>query len=433
MKIGILGGGISGLTLQRFLEHPSEVLEKAPVVGGLCRTFWKDGFGFDIGGHILFSKHPHVNELVNRLLGDNINHCKRANKILFKGRYVKYPFENDLGSLDKQDAYECLIGYLKNDFHGEPANLEEWAYAAFGRGIADRYLIPYNRKIWKLEPREIGLEWVGRIPRPPLEDVVKSAMGIETEGYTHQLYFRYPLHGGFESVVKAMVKDPERVFCDTRVQKIWKDRGRWVVCDGVRERVYDRLVLAFPVMDAVRCFEDVPDEVKLAVANLRFNALRLAFIAVNNESLLDKSAVYIPDPTVQPHRVCYMGFFSPNVVKPGTSSLVAETTTRPGDRVDSLRNDDFLDVVVSDLDRVGIIRKEDVIVRDTKRIGYAYPVYDRDHGKNTQTIRHWFASRGIEQLGRFAEFDYINSDECIHRAMQLAKKLNAVGGAALAG
>ena len=64
MHIGILGGGISGLTLQRFLEHPSEVLEKAPVPGGLCRTFWKDGFGFDIGGHILFSKHHHVNELV---------------------------------------------------------------------------------------------------------------------------------------------------------------------------------------------------------------------------------------------------------------------------------------------------------------------------------------------------------------------------------
>ena len=65
MTIGILGGGISGLTLQRFLTHPSEVLEKASRPGGLCRTFWKDGFGFDIGGHILFSKHAHVNELTD--------------------------------------------------------------------------------------------------------------------------------------------------------------------------------------------------------------------------------------------------------------------------------------------------------------------------------------------------------------------------------
>ena len=64
--------------------------------GGLCRTFWKDGFGFDIGGHILFSKHRHVTDLVQSLLGDNYNTCKRLNMILFKDRYVKYPFENDL-------------------------------------------------------------------------------------------------------------------------------------------------------------------------------------------------------------------------------------------------------------------------------------------------------------------------------------------------
>src|SRR5438132_12838772 len=76
MNVGIIGGGISGLTLQRFLKHPCEVLEAAPVPGGLCRTFWKDGFGYDIGGHILFSKHQHVTDLVNQVLGDNINYCK---------------------------------------------------------------------------------------------------------------------------------------------------------------------------------------------------------------------------------------------------------------------------------------------------------------------------------------------------------------------
>jgi protoporphyrinogen oxidase len=206
---------------------------------------------------------------VNSLLGENINYCKRANQILFKGRYVKYPFENDLGALDRQDAYECLIDYLKNDFRGEPTNFEEWAYSTFGRSIADKYLIPYNRKIWKMEPREMGLEWVGRVPKPPMEDVVKSALGIETEGYTHQLYFRYPLHGGFEALVRAMTKDPAKVACNTRVEKIRKVRGRWVVYDGQRERVYDHLVLAFPVMDALGCFEGVPAEVTAAVQGLR--------------------------------------------------------------------------------------------------------------------------------------------------------------------
>src|SRR5262249_51831721 len=147
---------------------------------------------------------------------------------------------------------------------------------------------------------------------------------------------------------------------------------------------------------------------------------------------MDKSAVYIPDPTVHPHRVCFMGFFSPNVVKPGTSSLVAETTTRPGDAVDRMSDVDFLDLVVDDLDRVGILRKQDVILRDTRRVEYAYPVYERDYAKNVATLRDYFASIGVEQLGRFAEFDYINSDECIRRALVLADKLNALGERSLA-
>jgi protoporphyrinogen oxidase len=190
-------------------------------------------------------------------------------------------------------------------------------------------------------------------------------------------------------------------------------------------RTYDHLVMAFPVTEAIKCFEDVPAEVQRAVAGLRYNALRVAFLAVNNESLLDKSAVYIPDPTVHPHRVCYMGFFSPNTVRPGTSSLVAETTVRPGSEVDRLDNEAFLDLIVNDLDRAGILRKEDVILRDTRRIEYAYPVYDRNYGRNVETIRQYFASLGIDQLGRFAEFDYINSDECIHRALRMAERLNA--------
>lgn len=424
MNVGILGGGISGLTLQRFLRHPSEVLERGAVPGGLCRTFWKDGFGFDLGGHILFSKYPHVNELIDRLLEGNLNHCRRANQVLFKGRYVKYPFENDLGTLEQQDCYECLIDYLKNDYP-EPANFEEWAYYTFGRSIADKYLIPYNRKIWKREPRELGLEWVSRIPRPPMEDVVRSALGIATEGYTHQLHFRYPLQGGAEALVQAMIEDPALVHCEAVVQSIRREGKHWTVADGQATRHYDHLVLAFPIHEAIRCFTDVPGEVREAVSRLRYNALRIAFLAVNNTSLMDRSAVYIPDPTVLPHRVCFMGYFSPYLVRPGTSSLVAEVTTPSGDRIDQLTNDDFLDRVVGDLDRIGILRREDVILRDTRRVEYAYPVYDLAYTGNVQIVRRYFASLGIDLLGRFAEFDYINADECIHRALQLAEKLNS--------
>lgn len=423
MHIGILGGGLSGITLQRFLKHPCEVLEAAPVPGGLCRTYWKDGFGYDIGGHILFSKQQAINELVDRVLGQNINRCRRANCVLFKGRYVKYPFENDLAALDKEDRYECLIGYLKADFP-QPTNFEEWMYYAFGRGIAEQYLIPYNRKIWKTEPRQMGVEWVERIPKPPMEDVVKSALGITTEGYAHQLYFRYPLHGGIESLVRAMIADGAKLTCNAKAQSIRRDGRGWKVSDAHETRSYDHLVLAFPIHEAIKCLSNVPREVEQAVAALRYNAIRIAMIAVNNDSLMDKSAIYMPDFGVLPHRVCYMGFFSPNMVRPGTSSLIAEVTSRPGDAIDVTSDGVILERIIDDLDRVGIIHKPDVIVTDLRRFEYAYPVYDINYTRNKTIIHKYFASIGVDLLGRFAEFDYINSDECIRRALALADKLN---------
>ena len=188
MKVGILGGGLSGIALQRFLRHESVVVEKEERPGGLCRTIEKNGFKYDIGGHILFSKDQAIMEVVKAILGDNINYCKRANTILYKGRYVKYPFENGLGALDKADIYDCLIGYLKND-HPKPGNLEEWIYYTFGDGIARQYLAPYNEKIWKEPLKNISLDWVERVPKPPLEDIVKSCLGIETEGYLHPTLF----------------------------------------------------------------------------------------------------------------------------------------------------------------------------------------------------------------------------------------------------
>ena len=60
----------------------------------------------------------------------------------------------------------------------------------------------------------------------PVFGIIKSALGIETEGYVHQLHFYYPKSGGFEELPRAFeahVKD--RV---GRVTEQWmfRDFGR---------------------------------------------------------------------------------------------------------------------------------------------------------------------------------------------------------------
>ena len=207
------------------------------------------------------------------------------------------------------------------------------------------------------------------------------------------------------------------------MREVRRQQDGWQVSDGRESRRFDELVVAMPIHEAVRCFPDVPEEVRAAVAGLRHNAIYIVMLAVNNPSLMDRSAIYIPDPEVLPHRVCYMGFFSPNMVRPGTSSLIAEITCRPGDAIDALGKEGVLERTVRDLDRVGILRAGDVIATDVRRVEYAYPVYDLQYARNVRTMREYFASIGVHLLGRFAEFEYINTDECVRRAVALAERL----------
>lgn len=66
----------------------------------------------------------------------------------------------------------------------------------FGEGITNIYLRPYNEKIWNFDPAFMDTQMVERIPKPPKEDIIRSASGETIDGYVHQLYFSYPISSG---------------------------------------------------------------------------------------------------------------------------------------------------------------------------------------------------------------------------------------------
>lgn len=414
---------MSGLTLQRFLEQDSEILEKEDRIGGLCRTFSKDGFRYDIGGHILFSKDKDYLPFVRELLQTNIRRCKRTNKVLFKGRYVKYPFENGLGELEKEDTYDCLNGFLTNSAP-EPSNFKEWMYHTFGRGITEKYLLPYNEKIWKYPLDQMSMGWVERVPKPPVEDVVKSALGIETEGYVHQLYFDYPAVGGIEALPLAMRKQSASIKTNFQVRAIRKSGHEWIVSNGDEDRRYHKLVLTIPLDQSIACMEGVPPEVRSAVSNLRYNSVRIVLVGINRDSLLDKTAIYVPDPSILAHRMCFMGYFSRSMVPEGRSSLMVEISAPPGHPTSQMSDASILQRVVDDCHSLGILDSKDVIATDVQNIQYGYVIYDLHYQRNMAIVRKYFSGLGIDLLGRFAEFEYINLDEVIRRARKKACDLN---------
>lgn len=423
MLTGILGGGPSGVALQRFLDGDSEILEKEDRVGGLCRSFQKEGFSYDIGGHVIFSKNNEYMDFIRGVLAENCGTRRRINQVLFKGRYVKYPFENDLAALEVRDNLECLVGYLFNR-HPKPSNFKEWMLATFGTGITKKYLAPYNEKIWKYPLEKMGLEWVGRVPKPPARDVIKSAFGIKTEGYVHQLNFNYPKRGGFEAMVKALSKENAHVVSNFRVQSIRRQGADWVVSDGWDQKRYDRLVSTIALPYLLDCLEQVPPDVRRAIEDLRYNPLRIVLVGVRHAGLKEKTAVYVPEPSILAHRICFMAAFSEWTVPVGKSSVIAEISTPKDGELYRASDAYLVERVIADLEKLNILDRKDVVVTEVRRVEHGYVVYDLDYQKKMDKIRGYFKELGVELLGRFAEFEYINSDQAVIKALKLAQKMN---------
>ncbi|HYS53409.1 MAG TPA: FAD-dependent oxidoreductase [Thermoanaerobaculia bacterium] len=420
--IGILGGGISGISLAAHLDENVEVLEKRARIGGLCGSISDQGFTFDAAGpHIMFSKNKDVLNLMVSVLGDNVHQRRRENKIWFKGRLVKYPFENDLASLPKEDNFDCIYGYIVNPHANEkPANLAQWSYATFGEGISNKYFIPYNRKIWNYDPSRIGLEFVSRIPKPPMEDVLKSSIGIPTEGYLHQLHFYYPTQGGYEAIVHAFAKRVRgKIVTGTPVLELRRDLEKWIV----NGRQYDMVVSTIPIHELLTVWKDAPKDARDTASKLRYNSLINVLLGAHNDAGHPYTAVYIPDPDVICHRISFPQNFSPRNVPQGGSAVMAEITANAGDGVWEMTDDQVLERTIADLERIGFVDPGKIVYRRVVRFQYGYPVYDLDYAKNVKALRDSVASTGLKLLGRFAQFDYINSDVCVERALALASEL----------
>lgn len=436
MKVGILGGGLTGLAIASLLKRNGidfEVLEKENECGGLMRSISENGFTFDYGGsHIIFSKDSEAMEFLTRTLGNNIIRNRRNTKILFRGRLVKYPFENGLSDLPDEDNFECVKYFLENLSRKEkgeipkPENLKQWFYYTFGTGIAEKYLIPYNEKIWKYNLEKTSTEWVERIPNPPVEDIIKSSVGIETEGYTHQLYFCYPRTGGIQEVIKSLESGfEERIFKGFEIVEISRKGKSWIVSGShkgkLEKREYDRIISTIPVQSLCESVK-APEKVKSAAGKLKYNSLVCVMLGIVREKLNDLSWLYIPERNIITHRVSFPSNYSDKNSPKGTSSILAEVTCNFNDKIWKMPEREIVERVVKDLERLDIIKSSEVCLSKAMKLRYAYVINDLDYRKNNSVVQEHFRKSGIGLVGRFSEFKYLNMDNCVRNAMDFVKR-----------
>lgn len=436
MKIAILGAGISGLALARFLVEGGvapdslHLFEAGSEVGGLCRSKNVDGFTYDVaGGHILYSKDaPAMQWMKDCAGGDGAFVRKdRHTRIRFEDRWVNYPFENGLGDLPPQANFDCLSGYVhawhKRQVDGSraPEDFAAWIRWRFGDGIATHFMNPYNEKVWKRDLAAITSDWVaGRVPDAPVDDVLRSSVGIRTEGYTHQSIFYYPKHGGFQAITDGIASTiHSRVRLNTPVTEFARTKSGW----RVEGEEFDIVVSTLALTDLPDLVREVPADVARAMRELEYNGLVCTLIALDREAHPDLSWIYLPHASQGPaNRVTYMSNYSPENAPRGKASFLCEVTVAGGTPFPGreLERD-----VIAGLVHAGLVRREEILFDHRSTTRHAYIVFDHDYAARRKIAFDWMQAQALIPLGRFGRFEYDNSDQCVIKARALAEQLIA--------
>ncbi|QDU68269.1 protoporphyrinogen/coproporphyrinogen oxidase [Engelhardtia mirabilis] len=434
MKTAILGAGVSGMALARFLVERGRpitdlhLFEAAPVAGGLCQSKTVDGYTYDVaGGHILFSKDAAAMQWMKDQAGgdDAFEKRDRNTKIRFEDKWVHYPFENGLGDLPIQANYDCLEGYVRA-WHertardtAAPADFASWIRWRFGDGIADHFMAPYNAKIWKRPLDQITSEWVaGRVPDAPVADVLKAAIGMRTEGYTHQALFYYPKNGGFQAITDGLYEGLKaQVRLSTVVESVRQVGERY----SVNGEDFDAVVSTLPLNVLPDIVEGMPAGPAEAMRTLEFNSVTCILLALDRAEHPNLSWIYLPHDVQGPaNRVTYMSNYATTNAPAGKTSLMCEITSDgklpyPGAEAEKQ--------TIAGLIHAGLMREEELLFTDRSSSKYAYIVYDHGFSERKRTALEYLDSVGVVPLGRFGKYEYHNSDQCVIEARKLADQL----------
>jgi protoporphyrinogen oxidase len=184
------------------------------------------------------------------------------------------------------------------------------------------------------------------------------------------------------------------------------------------------LISTIPLQELLQCLESVPENVKRACSELKYNSIACVFLGIIGK-VPDISWMYIPEKELGlSNRISFPSNYSPDVAPQGNSSILIEITYREGDEASSMLDREIIDHVVDSLANMKIIKtRDDVVFRAVVRQKYAYVIYDLEYQKNIAIVKEYCARIGIGLVGRFAEFEYLNMDGCIRNAMNFSGDL----------
>ncbi len=392
-----------------FTSNDYLVLEKDAELGGYCKTIKEKDFVWDYSGHFFHFQNKWVEEFVMPGVESEILDIEKRTSIYYKGHRIEFPFQKNIHQLSQDEFIDCLYDLFNNpqtDF----TTFKQMLYAKFGKSIAEKFLIPYNEKLYACDLDRLDVDAMGRFfPYADKEDIIRNFKPSKDHSYNAR--FKYPRGGAIE-YIKSVVKrlDAGKIHCNEKLLRV--DTQNQIVYSDKGEYPYDNLISSVPFPTLLELCGVSYDRAKYSSNQvLTFN---IGFDKGNEE--IKDQWIYFQDKSLVFYRV---GFYN-NIFGTEKLSVYVEIGLKSDAEIDEQA---YLERALSDLQRVGIVKDHKVEAYSTVVMNPAYVHVSKQMERDREEKKSLLASNHIYSIGRYGSWCYCSIEDNIIEAKRLSEHL----------
>jgi protoporphyrinogen oxidase len=387
---------------------------------------------------------------------------RRLSRIFFLRRFFDYPVTlsyKTIKNLGVSRFFKSSISYMYSLLaKRNEKSLEDFIINRFGKELYLTFFKDYTYKVWGIEPNKIPADWgAQRIKGVSIKKVLENAVkkvftnkerNINQKNVETSLIeqFYYPKYGPghfWETVSQEIKRKGGEFIFNQTVCKIVSKNNKIIsvltedISGKLAEYKGDYFISSMPVQDLIKAFDPKDEIVNNTAKGLIYRSFITVGLLLKKLELLNDTKIsthrnitpdlwiYIQEKDVKIGRLQIFNNWSPYLVKDyeNTVWIGLEYFCNENDSLWNMNENDFIDFAISELEKINVIRRENVLDKCMVKIPKAYPAYFGSYDKFNLIRNFTDEFENLFLVGRNGMHKYNNMDHSMLTAMAAVENI----------
>jgi sialic acid synthase SpsE/protoporphyrinogen oxidase len=424
-KAIIIGAGPSGLVTANELLKQGwhvEIYEALDKVGGMCRSFNWNKYNLDIGPHVFHTPNKDLakywKEQFGDLLAEGEYWAKNVQGDNFD-EFYDYPLSWESISKYPKEIKRKIIdetSVLTSESKAKASNYAEYIEALTGKTLRKMFFERYPEKIWGIPVKDMTADWAPK--RVNIFDKKAlffegqwTAVGRNGAGMVYDRIADQIRTSGGSIFLNSPITNIET--SDASVKSISTENKT------INIESDDIVISSLPIVNLLRMLGHSTE--------LKYRGVMIFYLECSKKRILPKNThwLYYDSKEVYFSRITEPKQMNVNVPSDENSLLTVEVPYSVGDSLDIKDIDEITKEIIGQVEKVGLITKNEVIDATMVKEKYVYPIQYQGYSKELVRVKSIVGEvKQLYSLGAGGEFNYADTQIIFEKAFDFAKSIS---------